>query len=145
MKLVSGNVASWQKCCLRTAASRNLRCMQDAAHLSSSLSSSPLLSLSLTSSPLLSLSLTNPLPLLHRGLRVLARHGVSRAFVRQSSLPVSTSLGGAPKTCITFVTGRRLHTSLERELLGSNGKTHRIWNGGLPPDRLPMSFFIRPQ
>ena len=61
-------------------------------------------------------------------------------------------LGGAPKMCITFVTGWRLHTSLERELLGSNGKTHQIWNGQLlpVPRQLlpvpnPMSFSIRPQ
>ena len=52
--------------------------------------------------------------------------------------------GGAPKMCITVVRAQCFHTSLKRELLGSNGKTHRIWNGGLPPDRLPMSFSFRP-
>ena len=46
---------------------------------------------------------------------------------------------------LNFLMIRDFHTSLNRELLGSNGKTHRIWNGGLPPDRLPMSFPIRPQ
>ena len=53
-------------------------------------------------------------------------------------------VGGAPKTCSVNVKRLSLHTSLDRELLGSKGKARRQSIGGQPPVPNPMSFPLDP-
>eukprot|EP00966_Prymnesium_polylepis_P236833 5477460-Prymnesium_polylepis.1 len=47
--------------------------------------------------------------------------------------------------CSTFLAVSRTESTIARYPLRSNLKLHRSWNGGLPPDRLPVSFHIKPQ
>ena len=46
-----------------------------------------------------------------------------------------------PKRCSVNVKSYNLHTSVTFERSCVPPKTHRIWNGRQPPDRLPLSFW----